>query len=542
MKKKKFLILFLIFFISLVLRFYKLGANPVSLSWDEASIGYNAYSIAQTLKDEHGRFLPLDYFSAFGDYKPPVSIYLTAISVRLFGLSDWSVRFPFAFLGSLTVLLTFFLVSQLRRIFDTKIFSAEVSLLAAFCLAVSPWHTLLSRQAFEANIATFFIVLGILLFLKGLETGWWMVLGVVSLIVSIYTFNSPRVFVPLLMLGLVIFLYKKILSVKKWFLLSLVLGFLLLLPIIPHLFSPLGQLRFKEVNIFSDAKIVKQANARQEMDGETFLSKIVHNRRVGYFRSFLAHYFDHFNIDYLFFRGDINPKFSTRTTGQFFLVEVIFLTLGAFYLFSFEKKLGFFVLFWLFIGLVPAATARETPHALRTEISLPSWQIFSAFGIYYFFHIFKKIKPVLLTMILIFGMQFFSYLHNYYTHHPFDYSQDWQYGYKLAAKEIIPYKDKYDRILVSEKFGRPYIFFLTYHKYPPILFQKNQKTTIDGFGFYHTFGFGNYVFGAYKDVDYSKGKILFIGAEDEIPGSARKIKEIYNLNGEKSLEIAEIIN
>jgi len=35
---------------------------------------------------------------------------------------------------------------------------------------------------------------------------------------------------------------------------------------------------------------------------------------------------------------------------------------------------------WLIIGIIPAATARETPHALRIETSLPTFQILAAYG------------------------------------------------------------------------------------------------------------------------------------------------------------------
>lgn len=550
MKKQTLILLGLVIIIAFVLRFYKLGVNPPSLSWDEASIGYNAYSIAQTLKDEHGRFLPVDYFSAFGDYKPPVAIYLTALSVKIFGFSDWAVRFPSAFLGTLTVLLTFFLVEELRKYFNSKSLTANPStslgtgfpLLTSFILAISPWHTILSRQMFEANIAQFFIILGVFLLLKGVGRGWYLVLGIVSLVASIYTFNSARVFVPLLLFGLGLFFWRQIRTKMKWGVLSLVVGMVLLLPLLPHLLSPIGQLRFKEVNIFSDASVVLKSNERIALDDNAWWSKIIHNRRIGYGLLFLTHYFDHFNIDYLFFNGDINPKFSTRTNGQFFVVEVVFLVAGLYFLVRKERKLSMFVLMWLLLGLIPAATARETPHALRTEVSLPAWQIISAAGLYCLYGLFvNKWKQIFISLVIMaLSWEIFIYLHNYYVHYPQDFSQDWQYGYKLAAREVESYKERYDKIWVTEKYGRPYIFFLTYQKYDPRNFQINQKVTIDVFGFYRVLGYDKYVFGA-QDFNSLKGKkTLLIGAEGEIPNNAKKIKDIYFLNGEKALEIAEM--
>jgi len=538
---KKYVLLFLIVILAIVVRFYHLDLNPPSLSWDEASIGYNAYSIAQTLKDEHGVFLPYQYFAAFGDYKPPVSIYLTVLSVKIFGFSTWAIRFPSAFLGVLTVLLTFLLCEEMRRHFNVKSLTFNFSLLASFILAISPWHTLLSRADFEANMVTFFVVLGTIFLFKGLKKGWFLPLSAVSFVLTLYTFNSARIFVPLFLLGCAFFLRQSIWQQKKWAMFSLVLGILLFLPLLSHLLSPLGRLRFQEVNIFTDSSVVTKSNARITADNNVWWSKIVNNRRIGYSLSFLGHYFDHFNTDYLFFTGDINPKFSTRANGEFFLIELIFLLSGTYFLWKKEKKLAAFIFFWLLVGLIPASTARETPHALRTEVSLPTWQIISATGLFYLYSIFhgrgKKIFVGIVTVILFW--EFTLYIHDYYVHYPLEYSQDWEYGYKLAAQEVTKYQNNYDTIWVSEKYGRPYIFFATYQKYDPAKFQATAKVTIDSFGFYHVDSFGKYIFGPLAKVKLT-GKTLLIGAPDEIPGSAHKLEDLNFLSGEKALIIAQM--
>ncbi|MCJ7740040.1 hypothetical protein MUP32_01830, partial [Candidatus Microgenomates bacterium] len=66
MKNK--ILLMAIFLLAFILRFWQLGSVPQSLDWDEASLGYNAYSIMKTGRDEYGSFLPLSIRS-FGDYK-----------------------------------------------------------------------------------------------------------------------------------------------------------------------------------------------------------------------------------------------------------------------------------------------------------------------------------------------------------------------------------------------------------------------------------------------------------------------------------------
>src|SRR3989344_5188900 len=102
-------VLILIILLAAFLRFYNLSKTPPSLYWDEASLGYNAYSILKTARDEHGQFLPITNFAAFGDYKPPGYIYLTVPSIAIFGVNEFAIRFPSAFFGTLTVLLAFFL-------------------------------------------------------------------------------------------------------------------------------------------------------------------------------------------------------------------------------------------------------------------------------------------------------------------------------------------------------------------------------------------------------------------------------------------------
>src|SRR3990172_3711920 len=134
--KKSLILLGLILILAAVLRFWHISQNPPSLYWDEASLGYNAYSILKTGRDEHGKFLPFTNFAAFGDYKPPGYIYFSVPSVGVFGLNEFAIRFPSAFFGILTVLLAYFLTKKLfenpdsnfkikNLLFDSKLAQSE---------------------------------------------------------------------------------------------------------------------------------------------------------------------------------------------------------------------------------------------------------------------------------------------------------------------------------------------------------------------------------------------------------------------------------
>ena len=69
-KHLKTLIILLVFLLAFVLRVYKVTSDPPSLNWDEASIGYNAYSILKSGRDEWNKSFPL-HFKSYGEYKLP---------------------------------------------------------------------------------------------------------------------------------------------------------------------------------------------------------------------------------------------------------------------------------------------------------------------------------------------------------------------------------------------------------------------------------------------------------------------------------------
>ena len=110
--KQPYLLLGLIIFIFLLTRLYRISDIPPSLYWDEASIGYNGYSISKTLKDEWGDFLPI-HFRAFGEFKLPVYIYSVVPFIKIFGLNALSVRLPAVLFSLGVVIITFFLTKKL---------------------------------------------------------------------------------------------------------------------------------------------------------------------------------------------------------------------------------------------------------------------------------------------------------------------------------------------------------------------------------------------------------------------------------------------
>jgi len=512
------------------LRTFSISTNPPSISWDEASIGYNAYSILTTGRDEHGKLLPLDAFAAFGDYKPPVPIYLTVPFVAVFGLTELAVRLPSAIAGTLTIWVLYLLVVAL---FEKSKYKYSVGLLTASLLAITPWHIMLSRAGFEANIALLFLVAGVWLVLKTKDNPSLWYISWLPFVFGIYTFNSARYAGPLLAGGMLFSMRRYIMVAKKQFIMGVVIAIIVMLPILPHLVSKEARLRFEEVSIFTDLRTVLTSNTRRGVDHFTWWSDILHNRRIGYVREYLIHFFDNLEPRFLFIHGDGNPKFSIRDAGQLLLVSAPFVVYGWLTLFRDYPAIAWLLVWWLVCTIAPSAVARETPHALRTENGLPVYMIVTGYGLVMSIIKFKKRSMQLFlfsVLCFLFTGNFLYFWHNLVSHYPKEYSGEWQYGYKQAIMVAMAHKGEYDTIVLTESIGRPYIYALFYEKYPLFQFEKTRDASFDAAGFYNVYGFSNYRF-TEKGVSKYNGRTLYILPPKDVPKAANVIETIRLLNG-----------
>ncbi|MDO8269622.1 MAG: glycosyltransferase family 39 protein [Candidatus Levybacteria bacterium] len=531
MHKSRFYLVAIVI-VAALLRFVYLDVIPPSLTWDEAAWGYNAFSLGVDVKDEFGKNFPLDFIESFGDFKPPMYAYLGILPVKIFGLNEFSTRFPSALFGVLSVITTYFFVLE---IFGKQ--RRGLALLSAFLLAISPWHIMLSRAAFEANIAQFFILLGIFLFLKSMRNKPYLLMGsVLSFVASMYTFNSARIVVPLVVIVMGLFFSRKILQQWKTTAIALIVGFIVCLPLFLFLNTPQAKLRFNEVNIFSDSGVIIRANHQIENDNYTPISKIIHNRRLAYAVEYMRHYVDNLTPQFLFIRGDGNPKFSIQDVGQLYIWEIPFLIAGVLILFRKRVGIWWIVPVMILIGIIPAGFARETPHALRIENTLPAFQILTALGLLSFISIIPKNKKQigigLVSIVVLLNFVYFA--HNYLTHYAREFSGEWQYGYKESVEYVKAQGSGYSDVYVTEALGRPYIYYLFYMKYDPVLFRSEAQIYREALGFVHVNKFSNIHFTS-KIKDVVDVGALYISTPSEKPESAHILQEFRLLNGDVAL-------
>lgn len=549
MNKKIVVFLVLIVALGFFLRFYQVTENPPSLNWDEVSIGYNAYSILKTGRDEWGQLIPIN-FKSYGEYKLPAQIYASIPGIFIFGLNELGVRITPVIYGTLTILLLFFLA---RKIFKNDF----IGLTSAFLLAISPWHIQLTRASFESSFSVFWVVLGLWFLVKGFAVRKWWILSMVPFAFSVYTYNSARVFTPLfLMVGA--FVYRKeLLQFRKAIVLAIALFIVLIIPLVPYYLSGQGNARYKLVSITDDPGLLPRIN---ENRGNSYLPsplpRLIHNK-ITYIAFYVVeNYLAHFTPDFLFISGASHKQHHVQNIGELYFFQAPFLLFGFYLLFKKRQQFRWLLTSWLLISIIPVSFTNDSiPQALRTLIAAPVYQIITALGIYHCFIWFKeKYNKLLLPIIVIFVVAVIIsigyYFYNYYVIYPVIYSRDWQYGNKQVVEYIQEHQTKYDEVVFTRTYGEPHMFTLFYLNYDPAKFQKDPNLVrYETNNWVWVLKFGKYYFPdlgdkgtQFKDIvaqNYGK-RLLFIGKPGDFPDNIPKLKEVSFLSGAPAFDIVEI--
>lgn len=536
---KKSWIIISIIVIAFLLRFVSLDKFPYGLNADEAALGYNAYSLIETGKDEHGASWPL-VFRSFDDYKPPLYVYLTIPFLKVMGLNIWSVRLPSAIAGVLSVYILYLLV---KNLFPNKKLLPEIS---AFILAISPWHIHFSRGAWEVNVSTFLVLLGTYLFIKSLKKQKYFIFFVLSFALSLYTYHSARIIAPLIALSLFAVYFKQLFNknFQKTLIVGVIIGVLASLPIAFQLLSKEGQSRFSGVSIFADTGPLAWVEEMRRIDPNpnSLLTKIKYNRYSAYAGKYISNYFSHFSPNFLFINGDVIDRSRVPGFGQMLSILSPLLVLGLISSLLKISQPSTIFLLWLLIAPLAASLTYQSPHALRAENMIIPLSFFAAQGVYYLIHLFENKVYIKYTFIFSFALallfQLNSYLYSYFVIYPKEIPIAWQYGFDELIKYTDSVSSKYNKIVISTRYDQPYILAAFYLKYPPAKLQKELVMSgRDNFGFSTGTSFGQYEFRKIDIDNELKAKNNLVVIADEPVKNAKVIKDVKSIGGQEIFKI-----
>lgn len=571
--------LFLISFIVLlafVVRIFAISDNPPSLNWDEVSHGYNAYSILTTGMDEWGEKFPI-IFKAYGDFKLPVYIYTLVPFIKIFGLNEFAVRLPSVLAGTITVLLTYLLVKQIFKKNHSAFSIEHLAIISAFLVAIEPWSLFLSRGAFEANLALCLFLAGLYFFFRFINSynSYFLILASLFLSLTVWTYNSYRIFTPLILVVL-FFLWKKEIvdifrSRKSIIHYSLFIILFFVFPMFYQLFNSEGQARYNKVSIISEGSISEIIQNRENSYFPDSISRFIYNRPTYFIFNFIQNWIKHYSGKYLYFEGGSHYQFSVPNYGILYPVNIPFLIIGVFYLIKKRDRSAVFLLSLFYFGPIASSITREAPHVLRSITMLPSPMIITSFGFikvlqyfgskkltikHYSLTIYRRL--FLLIYLVILSMSLYKYIQNYYSEYRLEFSWSWQYGYKQVIGYVKENYNNYDNIVITKKYGEPHEFLLFYWPWDTDKylndgnlnrFRQSDWYWVDGFDKFHFVNewdipseeWQDFVLESGESVKCSVDRVrcLLVTDSDSVPKTWNKLESINFLDGSSAFEIYE---
>jgi len=533
---KKIILIFII--LGAIVRLAWLGRVPSGFFRDEAAIGYNAYSIWQTGKDEFGMKTPL-FFRSFEVFFLPLYLYLEAPMVGIFGLSEFTTRFLSSLSGIGALILIYFVAKYL--------WGKKAGIFSVILLAIAPWHVFYSRGAFEGNLAMTLFTAGFLFYLlftkkKSIK---FFYLSLLAFVASIYSYQAERVVVPLFGICAIIFSFKLLWKVKNNLILPSLLALLLLLPILSFTFKPAGLYRASGVSLFNK----NPEGWSPKYEGNLLLDNPLYLRG----RQIVALYFSYYSPRNLFIEGDYDKERSTENHSVFYAWTMPLFLAGLYLVVKRKNTSDKLFLSWLLIAPIPAALTGDPFHTYRSlllYLPITTLMGIGAVGIY---DLVKQKKLFLILFGLISTISLTFYIYDYAIITQTTRARNWDFGYK----QIVDYLENknFKKIVVDDPWTEAYINFLFFEKTNPALYQDEVYLLGDPNLYYYNKSdkirpnkYGRYEF---RKVDWPKERgdsgTVFVFWSEELPESEFKgdpkvelLKTIYFPDGTSAYRIVKI--
>ncbi|MDD2283854.1 MAG: glycosyltransferase family 39 protein [Paludibacter sp.] len=205
-----FVFIFILFFVGIFVRSSSISVVPGGLNQDEASIGYEAFSIMTTGKDRSGNSYPV-HFVSWGSGQNALYAYLSIPFIRIFGLNAFSIRIVNTIFSCIS-LIVFYLLFKL-------ILNKKKAILALAILAICPWSIMAGRWGLEANIFPVLFLIAVYFLFKGIYSapGYYF-LSFAIFAICLYAYGTSYLIIPLFFIAVLPYLLiKKLLSPKQLF-------------------------------------------------------------------------------------------------------------------------------------------------------------------------------------------------------------------------------------------------------------------------------------------------------------------------------------
>ncbi len=421
---KNNLLIILVLISGFLLYIYHLSSVPSGIYVDEAVVGYDAYSLLNTVRDHYGQVLPI-YFKFFNSYTPGLFVYVEVLFVKIFGLNAFAIRLPSVF-SMLSVGTALYWFLKREQILSIK----YMGIISVVFFLMSPWTLFNARLGYETTFAFALLSLGILFYKKP-------ILSLTLLSLSTYAGFTERYLAPLIILIIYSIFYFKKHPLKKLSK-AIIIALIIQIPNIIFIFTP----AFWVKNSFTPPS------------------------------QFLEHYFSYFSPFNLFYSQDYDLQRSVPQIAVFYSWMFIPWLAGLYTIYTNKKKPFFQYLILLMIVMpLPAALSNVSYSTQRALPLLLPYSIVIAVGTdKILLHLRTSVRIMLLGSLAIFSAVLLW--RSYFILFPVERATAWNSGYQQLTKVILENPSK--QFVIDNTRGIPDILILFWSQYSPMLYQKEN--------------------------------------------------------------------
>ena len=477
--------------IGISVRIFLFGSVPPGLNQDEASTGYDAYSILNYGMDRNGFHNPI-HLVAWGSGQSALYAYFAMPFISIFGLTVTAIRAVNLLFGIISIFIFYFTVKRVSN--------GQISILSLFLLAISPWHIMLSRWALDANLFPSIFLIAVFLLVLSFDHKRILPVSLFFFALSCYAYATSFFIVPVfLLITFSYLLYHKKVSFK---ILGTAMPIFIITALPIFLFIVINHFKMNSVDavLFSIPKLT--GPTRFSTSSSLFSSDFL----VTSYNNFID------LIKIIYTQSDGLIWNSIPEYGIVYLFSLPFLIIGLVKLvsenvFSRSFQKSFVFLAWIIVSFLSGILMH--PNINRINILFIPLVYLTAVGIYYVLKINRFfIVPIIILYLVAFSM--FSF--NYFTIYPEKTEQNFYGSFGEAINYASQNPDA--RIYVTNKVNMPYVYVLFYQKIDPDIFRDSVKYYNPGSEFQLVKSFGRYYFGI-KDINISENSVYVLHNSEE---------------------------
>lgn len=499
-KKYKYeIIIYILVVIGCLVRCIAINLYPNGLNVDEASSGYEAFSILNYGIDRNGNSLPA-FLEAWGSGQNALYTYIMIPFVKLLGLNIISTRLPMALISCISLVVWYKLLEKIKN--------KKFAIIGLVFLVICPWHIMKSRWGLESNIFPDITLYAIFFMVKFIETSKNRYFYISSVIFGLtaYAYGTAYFFLPLFFIPLLIYLrYKKEIKTSKVFIGLAIVG-VISLPII--LYVLINTVNLQEISI-GPFTIPKLPVNRYEEQTSLFSGNVI----INLINNFLN------QIKLLLTQNDGLIWNNIPGFGMIYIISLPFVIIGFIRDFKEKNRYSYIFKIW-FISAFLLLFVLSDANINRINILIIPLIYYAVSGIYFCT---EKSKNILMVISVIYILLFIGFEVTYFS------MNNNGYTFVDDVEDVIEYVNSLDvdNIYFEYCFKEPYIYVLYYTQCDTYEFINTvEYFDNDNIGrFDNIKSFGKYKFYLPKELENNKSVAYVIKKDENINYDDYYVKE-----------------